>query len=111
MADIVYEDRHLVVCVKPVGCLSEDGPSETCMPARLREHFRLAGKPDHIAGVHRLDKVVGGLMVFSRRKEVTGKLIASVSAHEVTKEYLASFPHLEGKYGVYITESAGGIRL
>ena len=32
-------------------------------------------------------------------------------SEKVTREYLASFPHLEGKYGVYITESAGGIQL
>ena len=32
-------------------------------------------------------------------------------SEKVTRKYLASFPLLEGKYGVYITESAGGIQL
>ena len=59
------------------------------MPRWLREHYSAAGKPDYIATVHRLDKVTGGVMVFSRRKEVTGKLTALVAQHRITKEYLA----------------------
>ena len=89
MIEILYEDRYLLVCVKPAGCLSEDGPSETCMPRQLRAQYRAAGKPDFISGVHRLDRNVGGLMLFSRRKEVTGKLTAAVAEHRVVKEYLA----------------------
>lgn len=86
---ILYEDSHLVICCKPVGYLSEDDGSEKCMPRWLQQHYRAAGKPDYIATVHRLDKVTGGVMVFSRRKEITGKLTALVAQHEITKEYLA----------------------
>ena len=86
---IFYQDRYLVVAVKPVGVLSEDDPKATCMPALLREHYRALGEKDDIATVHRLDRVTGGVMVFSRRREVTGKLTAAVAAHEITKEYLA----------------------
>lgn len=86
---ILYEDAHLVICLKPVGVLSEDSEKGRCMPALLREHYRAQGKSDYIATVHRLDKIVGGVMVFSRRREVTGKLIAAVAQHEITKEYLA----------------------
>ena len=86
---ILYEDAHLVVCCKPVHFLSEDDGSAKCMPRWLREHYAAAGKPDYIATVHRLDKVTGGVMVFSRRKEVTGKLTALVAQHRITKEYLA----------------------
>ena len=86
---ILYEDQYLVVCVKPVGVLSEDDPQRACMPQLLRAHYRQAGQSDYIATVHRLDKVTGGVMLFSRRKEVTGKLIAAVAAHQIEKEYLA----------------------
>ena len=86
---ILYEDAHLVLCVKPVGVLSEDSGTEACMPALLRQHYRAQGKPDYIATVHRLDKVVGGVMLFSRRREITGKLTAAVAEHRVVKEYLA----------------------
>lgn len=86
---ILYEDAHLAVCCKPVNYLSEDDGSVKCMPRWLREHYQAAGKPDYIATVHRLDKVTGGVMVFSRRKEVTGKLTSLVAEHRITKEYLA----------------------
>ena len=86
---ILYEDAHVVLCVKPVGVLSEDSEQGACMPALLRRHYREQGKPDYIATVHRLDKIVGGVMLFSRRREVTGKLTAAVAEHRVTKEYLA----------------------
>ena len=86
---ILYEDAHLVVCCKPVNWLSEDDGSVKCMPRWLREQYHAAGKPDYIATVHRLDKVTGGVMVFSRRKEVTGRLAALIAEHRITKEYLA----------------------
>ena len=60
---ILYEDPYLVVCVKPVGVLSEDSESGRSLPRMLAEHYRQAGKPDYIATVHRLDKIVGGVMV------------------------------------------------
>ena len=82
---ILYEDKFIVVACKPVGVLSEDTPGQTCMPELLRQHFG-GGNYDT---VHRLDKVVGGCMVFSRSKAATGKLIAAIAQHRVTKEYLA----------------------
>lgn len=86
---ILYEDKFLVLCVKPVGVLSEDSESGACMPALLRQHYREKGENDYIATVHRLDKAVGGVMVFSRRKDVTGKLTAAVAEHRIVKEYRA----------------------
>ena len=86
---ILYEDAHLVLCVKPVGVLSEDSDTAACMPALLRQHYRAQGKPAYIATVHRLDKIVGGVMLFSRRREVTGRLTAAVAERRITKEYLA----------------------
>ena len=86
---ILYEDPYLVLCVKPVGVLSEDSPSGACMPGLLREHYRALGQNDYIATVHRLDRLVGGVMLFSRRRDVTGKLTAAVAEHRDAKEYLA----------------------
>ena len=48
---ILYEDPYLVLCVKPVGVLSEDSPSGACMPGLLREHYRALGQNDYIATV------------------------------------------------------------
>ena len=85
---ILYEDAHLLVCCKPAGVLSEPHNGNG-LPELLAQDHRAQGKPDFIAGVHRLDRNVGGLMVFSRRQPVTGKLIAQVAEHKVVKEYLA----------------------
>ena len=56
---ILYEDAYLVLCVKPVGVLSEDSDAGACMPALLRQHYRAAGQNDYIATVHRLDRLGG----------------------------------------------------
>ena len=86
---IVFEDKYLLLCVKPVGVLSEDSGSGASMPRLLCAHYSTLRQANYIATVHRLDKITGGLMIFSRRREVTGKLIAAVAAHQVEKEYLA----------------------
>ncbi len=86
---VLYEDAYLAVAVKPVGVLSEESDSGASMPALLRAHYAAQGQNEYIATVHRLDKIVGGIMVFSRRREVTGKLTEAIREHRVTKEYLA----------------------
>ena len=63
---IRYEDKFLLLCVKPVGVLSEDSDSGASMHRLLRAHYAARQQPDYIATVHRLDKITGGLMVFSR---------------------------------------------
>lgn len=101
---IVFEDKYLLLCVKPVGVLSEDSESGASMPRLLCAHYSALRQPNYIATVHRLDKITGGLMIFSRRREVTGKLIAAVAAHQVEKEYLAVLRgHLEEK-GAELTD-------
>ena len=85
---ILYEDEYLLLCAKPAGVVSEPDRGRG-MPELLSARLREAGKADFIAGVHRLDKQVGGLMVCSRRKNVTGALIEQIRRREVEKEYLA----------------------
>ena len=75
---IVYEDRQLLVCIKPAGVLSEAAQGRG-LPDLLQAQYRSDGKPGFITGVHRLDRNVGGLMLFSRRPEVTGKLTAQIA--------------------------------
>jgi len=81
--EILFQDRDLVVCVKPVGMLSEEGG----MPDALREE--LGGE---IYCVHRLDRAVGGLMVFARNRKAASALSALISGNGLDKEYLAVVP-------------------
>lgn len=79
--DIIYEDEALIVCLKPVGVESEGEG----MPRLLREQ---CGAKE-IFCVHRLDKAVGGVMVYAKTKAAAAALSAAITRRELKKEYLA----------------------
>ena len=92
MLNVLYEDRDIIVCVKPVGVLSEDHEREPSMPALLRKTL---GDPTASVGTfHRLDKNVGGLMAYALTPTMTGKLSNALNEEGAGKEYLAV---LQGK--------------
>ena len=70
MINIIFQDKSIIVCEKPIGVLSERGHNtrEKCMPNMLEK----LTKTYRIDVVHRLDKAVGGLMVFSKNSKVRG---------------------------------------
>ena len=80
--DILYQDRQIVVCVKPVGISAEDG--ENSLPALLRQE--LGGE---IFTLHRLDLNVGGVMVYARTKEAAARLSKAIQDGSMVKEYRA----------------------
>ena len=77
--EILYSDKNIAVCVKPVGL-----DSETEVPAALRE--QLGGD---IFPIHRLDKNVGGVMVYARTKQAAAQLSRAVQEGSMVKEYVA----------------------
>lgn len=83
---ILYEDIHLLVCVKPRGVLSQtDSRGNVAMPELLAEHCGSAVYP-----VHRLDGEVSGVMVYAKTKQAAAKLSQLVSDHErFVKTYYA----------------------
>jgi 23S rRNA pseudouridine1911/1915/1917 synthase len=85
---ILYEDRHLLLCVKQPG-LSCEATGDRSLPLLLSQYYRERGQDDYIGVVHRLDQVAGGVMVFARRRDVASKLTTLFSTHQVVKEYLA----------------------
>jgi 23S rRNA pseudouridine1911/1915/1917 synthase len=78
--DIIYSDKGIVVCLKPVGL-----DSEAEVPAALTE--QLGGE---IFPIHRLDKNVGGLMVYARTKAAAAALSRAVQEGSMVKEYVAT---------------------
>ena len=85
MIKVVYSDKYRAVVIKPSGMISEDG--ENSVPSLIREAL---GKLNSYVGiVHRLDKGVGGIMVYSLDPAVTGKLTEAINAENAGKEYLA----------------------
>ena len=77
--EILYSDKELVVCVKPVGLDSEHE-----VPAALSE--ALGGE---IFTLHRLDKNVGGVMVYARTKAAAAALSKDIQEGRLVKEYVA----------------------
>lgn len=86
--NICYIDKWLLLCEKPVGVLSEASPSEDNLPARLNAALAERGEMGEVFPVHRLDRAVGGLMVFARDSATAGKLSALIASREMTKQYL-----------------------
>ena len=77
--DILYSDKHIAVCVKPVGMDSEHE-----VPAVLQEAL-----DGDIFPIHRLDQNVGGVMVYARTKFAAAKLSQAVQEGTMVKEYVA----------------------
>ena len=79
MMEILFSDRDLAVCVKPVGLDSEHE-----VPEELKK--TLGGE---IFPIHRLDQNVGGVMVFARTKPAAAALSKLVQDGTLVKEYVA----------------------
>ena len=85
MVKIIYQDEDIIVCVKPPRVLSTDEPGG--LPELLRTQL---GNPNaDIRTVHRLDRVVSGLMVLARNYESAAELSRQIREDIFGKEYLA----------------------
>lgn len=83
--DIIYIDEDILVCIKPPRVLSTDEPGG--LPELLRQEL---GTPDaDIRTVHRLDRVVSGLMVLARNPRAASELSCQIREGGFEKEYLA----------------------
>ena len=80
---LIYEDKDIVVCVKPARVLSTDEPGG--MPELVRQ----ALGTDDVRTVHRLDRVVSGLMVLARNAQAASELSRQIREDQFEKEYLA----------------------
>lgn len=79
MIRIVYEDKDIVVLIKPVGISSEE--------VHMQPEFLKQGK--ELFTIHRLDQSVGGIMLFAKNKKAAAVLSAAVSEHRMKKRYMA----------------------
>ena len=82
----------MLVAVKPPNMLSQaDRTGDTDMLTELKEYIKVKyGKPGrvYLGLVHRMDRPVGGLMVFARTSKAAARLSAQVATHEMGREYL-----------------------
>jgi 23S rRNA pseudouridine1911/1915/1917 synthase len=85
MLDVIYQDKRIFVAIKPAGVLSTDEPGG--MPELIRDYL---GAPQGcVRTVHRLDRVVSGLMVYARSVEASRRLSTQMQSRTFHKEYLA----------------------
>lgn len=91
--EIIYQDRRILVAIKPSGVLSTDEPGG--MPELLREY--LGDEKACVRTVHRLDQTVSGLMVFARSREASRILSRQMQQREFHKEYLAVIHGIPGE--------------
>lgn len=93
MLNILYEDDQIIVVEKPVGIESQSNRTfEPDMVSEVKKHINnlspKKGEP-YVGVIHRLDKPVGGILVFGKTKEAAGALSKQVSGHQMEKKYLA----------------------
>ncbi len=82
--EILYENNALLVCVKPPGAVSEQTPDHTGFANLVEEYTGT-----YVGVVHRLDRGVGGVMVYAKTPAAAASLSESIRTQKFRKEYLA----------------------
>lgn len=90
---IVYEDNHVIVVIKPVNIpVQADKTGDldmlTLVKAYIKEKYNKTGEV-YLGLVHRLDRMVGGLVVFARTSKAASRLSEYIRNREFKKKYLA----------------------
>lgn len=91
--NVLYEDNHVIVVVKPINVLSQsditnDPDMLTMIKDYLKEKYHKPGNV-YLGLVHRLDRVVGGVMVFAKTSKAASRLSDSIRKNLFHKDYLA----------------------
>ena len=91
--NVLYEDNHIIVVVKPFNVLSQgDSTGDRSIMDDIKDYIKIKyHKPGNVylGLVHRLDRPVGGVMVFARSSKAAARLTKCFSEHSTEKKYLA----------------------
>lgn len=111
---ILYEDNHLLIAVKPPNTPSQGDPSGdadmlTLLKAYIKEKYQKPGEV-YLGLVHRLDRPAGGVMAFARTSKAAARLSAQFAGHGAKKRYLAALcgEGIGGEFSDYIRKEANG---
>ena len=90
---ILYEDNHIIVVVKKPGIpTQEDKTGDKDMLTIVKEYIKVKyNKPGNVylGLVHRLDRMVGGVMVFAKTSKAASRISEHIRQKNVKKRYLA----------------------
>ena len=91
--NVLYEDNHVIVVVKPYNVLSQgDSTGDLSIMDDIKSYIKKKyHKPGNVylGLVHRLDRPVGGIMVFARSSKAASRLCKAFNEHKIEKKYLA----------------------
>ena len=90
--NILYEDNHIIVVEKKPNILCQGDYTKdldllTIIKSYLKEKYQKPGNV-YLGLVHRLDRPVGGIMVFAKTSKAASRLSKIIQNHEMVKEYL-----------------------
>lgn len=96
--NILYEDNHIIVVVKPQNVPSqadESGDEDmlTAVKKYIKEKYEKPGEV-YLGLVHRLDRPTGGIMVFAKTSKAAGRLSEQIRENEMQKTYYAITTHI-----------------
>lgn len=93
MLKVLYEDNHIIVVIKPYNIPSQsDKTNDIDMLSLVKEYIKEKyQKPGnvYVGLVHRLDRPVGGIMVFAKTSKAASRLSESIRNKSFSKTYLA----------------------
>lgn len=101
--EILYEDKHLIVAVKPVGLLSQSGGGDKeSFADAVSLYLKEKGETGEIFVLHRLDRAVGGVIVYAKTKYAASEISKQITNGDFQKEYIAAVHGVpESKSGIY----------
>ncbi len=112
--DILYEDDHMIVCVKPPGVPSQaDKTNDEDMVTIVKNYIfdkQESNDEPYVAMLHRLDRPVGGVMIFAKDKDTAAKLSKQQTDGTMVKYYQAvltgELPEEYGELSDYMVKDA-----
>jgi len=93
MLKVIYEDNHLIAVIKPAGLATQgDETGDVCLMDEvknyLKEKYKKTGNV-FLGLLHRLDRPVGGIVLFAKTSKGASRLSEQIRNHEMKKEYSA----------------------
>ncbi len=99
MINILFEDKHICICEKLPGMLSEDTQSNDSLPKMLKEQLKC-----DIFTLHRLDKPVGGAIIYAKTKGAASAFSKLISENAITKQYITVLDAIPDKDEAELTD-------
>ncbi len=114
--NILYEDNHIIVVEKSPNILSQsditgDNDLHSLVKEYIKEKYHKPGNV-YLGLLHRLDRPVGGIMVFAKTSKAAARITKQIKEHKFKKTYLAVVDGVlneaNGKFIDYLKKESNG---